>query len=198
MLVPIVVARRTLRREAGFRSARHQVKALRTRILRATNDDAWPALWAEMLGAVENRGQARRDRQNSRAPQRPRGQAPTPPAIARATRLAKEAAYGRATKSLAQKPSLPYADPGICDKLAALHPPPPQPIFPLTETSFPLRLPLDPSHVAARGAPDGRTPPAPREWTTCPSAFSASSPKPNTPQTPASRASTSSPVCAQT
>ena len=149
-LTPVVVARRTLRGEAGSRSIRHQEKSLRLRILRAHSDDEWDRLWQEMIAAEEEQTRRREDRYASR---RRRGRQPpprTPSAHAtdRATRLAKRAAYGRATRALAQASSLPHDDPAILERLRALHPAPPSPVVPIPETSLPLRVALDPAKVA--------------------------------------------------
>lgn len=100
-----------------------------------------------MMEEVGRQDQARRDRAQTSCPGRSPPTTPTSPAIARATRLAKQASYGRATTALAQAPSLPYADPDIRDKLKALHPPPATPIVPLPHTSLPPRVSLDPAQV---------------------------------------------------
>ena len=147
LLTPFVVARRTLRGEAGFRSVKQQERALRLRIRRAHEDQQWDMLWQEMLAAHAKRSEWHAERRASRRPL-PSQSGPTAPAIARATRLAKDAEYGRATKALAQAPSLPRADPAIRDRLQELHPSPPSPIVPLPETALPARISLDPSQVS--------------------------------------------------
>ena len=147
-ITPMVVARRTLRGEKGFRSIKHQTQALRRRILRATNDNAWAELWQEMLDAEAHQARKRDARVASRQRRELPTSGPGARAVANATRLAKAAAYGRATKALAQAPSLSHDDPAILERLQSLHPAPPSPIVGLPETALPLRVVLDPAKVS--------------------------------------------------
>lgn len=135
MILPFVVARRTLRGESGFGARSARLLALQDRIRRALRDDSWALLWQEMLFAVAARDAWRHERQRFRAAAAaatPRGRA-----RARALRLSKLTQYGRATAALAQAAVLLPDTPGVLEKMKALHPAPPETVQPIPGPDLP-------------------------------------------------------------
>ena len=118
-ILPTAVLRRSFRGEPGWRTQSGQRQALSQRLRRAGSEPECPSSWNEAVDAHKARHLWHVRHSRTR-------QTKTQPAhrFGRAMRLAAEAQYGRAMKTLSNAPLANLNDPCTHATLSALHPGP--------------------------------------------------------------------------
>eukprot|EP00177_Eucheuma_denticulatum_P002066 GFKZ01003695.1.p1 GENE.GFKZ01003695.1~~GFKZ01003695.1.p1 ORF type:complete len:345 (+),score=3.40 GFKZ01003695.1:241-1275(+) len=131
--LPTAILRRLLRGEPGWRSPERQLQAVQSRIRRANNGE-WGELWTEGIQGhhkcherIAHRCLLPHERQHD-------------PRFRRAQRLAADAQYGRAMRTLRQSRIADLRDPTVVDRLRDLHPAPPSPVTPLPTSDLPMPM----------------------------------------------------------
>ena len=131
-MFPTAVLRRSFRGEPGWRTKSGQLKALSFRIRRAGSVSQWPVLWHEAVSAHQARQQWHERTQRRADPPTTHNRR-----AARAMRLASQAQYARAIRTLTNAPLADLNDPDTLASLKDLHLPAPHPVTAVTQSDLP-------------------------------------------------------------